>query len=120
MDLKDYREKIDAIDAELMRLFTERMDLATEIARYKAESNGGAGITPAEQTILDQPYYSSQNTWPPRYYQRIAVNRPVERVQAIRDPNEVADNAFAPLEENEIPAHSKSMESDGISVGDDD
>ncbi|MBO5544535.1 MAG: DEAD/DEAH box helicase family protein [Oscillospiraceae bacterium] len=50
------------------------------IARYKAESNGGAGISPAEQTILDQPYYSSQNTWPPRYYQRIAVNRTLDAI----------------------------------------
>ena len=50
------------------------------IARYKAESNGGAGISPAEQAILDQPYYTSQNTWPPRYYQRIAVNRTLDAI----------------------------------------
>ena len=50
------------------------------IARYKAELNGGAGITPEEQTILDQPYYSSQTTYPPRYYQRIAVNRTVDAI----------------------------------------
>ena len=37
MELKDYREKIDAIDAELLRLFTERMDVAAEIAGYKKE-----------------------------------------------------------------------------------
>ena len=35
---------------------------------YKAERNGGTGITPAQQKVLDQPYYSSQNTYPPRYY----------------------------------------------------
>ena len=46
------------------------------IARYKAER----GITPAEQTILDQPYYSSQNTYPPRYYQRIAINRTLDAI----------------------------------------
>ena len=50
------------------------------IARYKAERNGGAGIMPAQQTILDQPYYSSQNTYPPRYYQRIAVNRTLDAI----------------------------------------
>lgn len=38
MDLKDYREKIDSIDEQLIRLFSERMDVATEIARYKAEN----------------------------------------------------------------------------------
>ena len=50
------------------------------IARYKAESNGGAGITPPQQTVLDQPYYSSQTTYPPRYYQRIAINRTVDAI----------------------------------------
>ncbi len=50
------------------------------IARYKAERNNGSGITPEEQQILDQPYYSSQNTYPPRYYQRIAVNRTLDAI----------------------------------------
>ena len=50
------------------------------IARYKAERNGGAGITPAQEKVLDQPYYSSQNTYPPRYYQRIAINRTVDAI----------------------------------------
>ena len=50
------------------------------IARYKAERNGGTGITPAQQKVLDQPYYSSQNTYPPRYYQRIAINRTLDAI----------------------------------------
>ena len=50
------------------------------IARYKAERNGGAGITPAQEKVLDQPYYSSQNTYQPRYYQRIAINRTVDAI----------------------------------------
>lgn len=50
------------------------------IARYKAERNSGAGITPAQEKVLDQPYYSSQNTYPPRYYQRIAINRTVDAI----------------------------------------
>ena len=50
------------------------------IARYKAESNGGNGITPSQQAVLDQPYYSSQTTYPPRYYQRIAINRTVDAI----------------------------------------
>ena len=49
-------------------------------ARYKAERNGGAGITPAQEKVFDQPYYSSQNTYPPRYYQRIAINRTVDAI----------------------------------------
>lgn len=50
------------------------------IARYKAEKNDGQGITPEEETIIDQPYYSSMNTYPPRYYQRIAVNRTLDAI----------------------------------------
>ena len=55
------------------------------IARYKAERNGGAGLTPAQETVIDQPYYSSQNTYPPRYYQRIAINRTVDMIAQGRD-----------------------------------
>ncbi len=55
------------------------------IARYKAERNGGVGITPAQEKILDQPYYSSQNTYPPRYYQRIAINRTVDTIASGQD-----------------------------------
>lgn len=46
------------------------------IARYKAES----AMTPEQETVIDQPYYSSQNTYPPRYYQRIAINRTVDAI----------------------------------------
>ncbi len=50
------------------------------VARYKNGCNGGSGITPPQEKILEQPYYSSQNTYPPRYYQRIAVNRTVDAI----------------------------------------
>ena len=55
------------------------------IARYKAERNNGDGLTPAQQTIMDQPYYSSQNTYPPRYYQRIAINRTLDAIARGQD-----------------------------------
>lgn len=45
-------------------------------ARYKQE----AGLTPVQETMIQQPYYSSQNTYPPRYYQRIAINRTVDAI----------------------------------------
>ena len=35
---------------------------------------------PAQETVIDQPYYSSQNTYPPRYYQRIAINRTMDAI----------------------------------------
>ena len=37
MDLHTYREQIDAIDNELLRLFKERMNVACQIALYKKE-----------------------------------------------------------------------------------
>lgn len=50
------------------------------IARYKREINQGQGLTPAEVTAINQPYYSSQTTYPPRYYQRIAINRTIDAI----------------------------------------
>ena len=50
------------------------------IARYEREVNQGQGLTPAEVTAINQPYYSSQSTYPPRYYQRIAINRTVDAI----------------------------------------
>lgn len=46
------------------------------IARYKEES----GLTNAQEIAIDQPYYTSQNTYPPRYYQRIAINRTIDAI----------------------------------------
>jgi type I restriction enzyme R subunit len=50
------------------------------IARYRREINGGQGLTEAEEAIIRQPYYSDQNTYPPRYYQRVAVNRTLDAI----------------------------------------
>ena len=50
------------------------------IARLYAEVNGGTGYSEAEKKVVDQPYYTSQNTYSPRYYQRNAVNRTVEAI----------------------------------------
>ena len=50
------------------------------VARYKQESNHGEGLTEAQETIINQPYYTGQNTYPPRYYQRIAINRTVDAI----------------------------------------
>ncbi|MEA4815258.1 MAG: prephenate dehydratase domain-containing protein [Lachnospiraceae bacterium] len=39
MDLKDMRNAIDEIDGKIIRLISQRMDIAKDIARYKAENN---------------------------------------------------------------------------------
>ena len=49
-------------------------------ARWEREANNGKGVTPDEKKIIAEPYYSSQNTYGPRYYQRNAVNRAVEAI----------------------------------------
>lgn len=46
------------------------------IARYKQEID----LSPRQEVILEQPYFTSQNTYPPRYYQRIAINRTVDAI----------------------------------------
>ncbi len=51
------------------------------IARFKKES----GMTPAQEIVVNQPYYSSQTTYPPRYYQRIAINRTVDAIAKGQD-----------------------------------
>lgn len=54
-------------------------DFPTEqelVERYKLET----GLTAEQEKILNQPYYTSQNTYPPRYYQRIAINRTVDSI----------------------------------------
>ena len=48
--------------------------------RYKANANGGQGLSENELAVISQPYYSSQNTYEPRYYQRVAVNRTVDAI----------------------------------------
>lgn len=55
------------------------------ISRYKAESNDGEGLSAQEEKIIDQPYFSSMNSYPPRYYQRVAVNRTVEQIASGKD-----------------------------------
>ena len=46
------------------------------VSRYKQERN----LNDQEEKLLDQPYYSSQTSYPPRYYQRNAVNRTLDAI----------------------------------------
>lgn len=49
-------------------------------ARWEKGANNGEGISESEKKVIEQPYYSSQNTYDPRYYQRNAINRTVEAI----------------------------------------
>ena len=44
--------------------------------RYKAEAN----LTAKQIDIIETSYFSSQNTYSPRYYQRIAINRTLDAI----------------------------------------
>lgn len=49
-------------------------------ARFIHECNDGNGLSGEELKVIDQPYCSGQDIFPPRYYQRNAVNRAVDAV----------------------------------------
>jgi type I restriction-modification system, R subunit len=55
------------------------------LIRFTADSNDGKGLNDNVRKIIDEPYYSSQNTYPPRYYQRVAINRAVEEIAQGKD-----------------------------------
>jgi type I restriction enzyme R subunit len=48
--------------------------------RYFAEINDGQGVSDEELKVIKQPYCTGQDIFPPRYYQRNAVNRTVNAV----------------------------------------
>ena len=55
------------------------------ISRLRKYSNDGKGLNEIEEIIIKQPYYTSQNTYPPRYYQRIAINRTLDAIARGQD-----------------------------------
>ena len=61
------------------------MDAFPTEAELLERLNQAKGITPAQEKIRSQPYYSSQKTYPPRYYQRIAINRTVDAIAQGQD-----------------------------------
>lgn len=74
-------EEFDFITGVERELSLENFPTPDElISRYKSEINGGEGLNETEEKLIAQPYYTSQNTYSPRYYQRIAVNRTLEAI----------------------------------------
>lgn len=55
------------------------------ITRWECGANDGKGVSEAEKAIINQPYYTSQKTYEPRYYQRNAINRTVEAIAKGQD-----------------------------------
>ncbi|MBQ3099959.1 MAG: chorismate mutase [Clostridia bacterium] len=54
MDIKDARQKIDEIDAQLIKLFTERMNTSAAIAEYKRENNKPVFDPARERDIINK------------------------------------------------------------------
>lgn len=53
MNLGEIRQNIDKIDEQILDLFLERMQLATDVARYKAENNMVVFQSDREKFIID-------------------------------------------------------------------
>lgn len=67
----------DFLTGQERELALDEFPTQEELAsRYKQ----GAHLTPQQEAVLAQPYYTSPNTYPPRYYQRIAINRTVDAI----------------------------------------
>lgn len=49
-------------------------------ARFISESHEGDGLSDSEMKVISQPFCTGQDIFPPRYYQRNAVNRTVNAV----------------------------------------
>lgn len=54
-------------------------------ARFKAEINDGTGFSEREEALINQPYCTGQDIFPPRYYQRNAVNRTLSAIAKGQD-----------------------------------
>lgn len=77
----DAFEEYDFLTGKECQIALDKFPTPDELfERYKAESNNGAGLTDTEVAIINQPYYSGQNTNTPRYYQINAINRALEAV----------------------------------------
>ena len=93
MDLKfayssngDAFQEYDFLTGKERKIQMDEFPSADElISRFKAESNGGQGLTKEEEKAINQPFYTSQNTYPPRYYQRNAVNRTLDAIAKGQD-----------------------------------
>ena len=48
--------------------------------RFLSESNAGNGFSEKEKAIINQPFCTGKDIFPPRYYQRNAINRTVNAI----------------------------------------
>lgn len=73
----DAFEEFDAITGKEREIPLGEFPSPDELyQRYKKEK----GLTADEEKIINQPYYTSQSTNAPRYYQRVAINRTLDAI----------------------------------------
>lgn len=71
----------DFLTGREQRIDLDKFPTHDELAtRFYAEIHNGNGITEQEKKIISQPYYTSNTTPAPRYYQRNAINRTLEAI----------------------------------------
>lgn len=54
MELKEYRNKLDVIDSQLLSLFCERMEIVQKVAEYKKEHDLPVLASSREKEILER------------------------------------------------------------------
>ncbi|MBR1909408.1 MAG: chorismate mutase [Lachnospiraceae bacterium] len=60
-DMKKLREQIDKIDAKILKLYEERMDVVSEIGKYKIENNLPVYDASREDAKLEEVFASVSN-----------------------------------------------------------
>lgn len=74
-------QEYDFLTGKERSLAMDQFPIKEELyARFLSESNEGGGFTDDELKVINQPYCTGQDIFPPRYYQRNAVNRTVDAV----------------------------------------
>ena len=79
-------EEYDFLTGQERQISMDEFPTPEELfARYNAEVNGGQGLSSNQIKVISQPYYTSQNTYSPRYYQRNAVNKTLDAIAKGQD-----------------------------------
>lgn len=79
-------EEYDFLTGQERQISMDEFPTSEELlARYNAEVNGGQGLSSNQIKVMSQPYYTSQNTYSPRYYQRNAVNKTLDVIAKGQD-----------------------------------
>ena len=95
-DLSDYRREIDAIDAQLIPLFEQRMDVVRKVAAYKKEHRMQVLQAGREQQVIEQavarlrdPDYAGEAA---EFMKAVmAISRAAQRKDLAQEPREASE-----------------------------